>query len=216
MMKKNSGLSIAYNKAADFAFHKGFEWLILLDQDTLFPENILNDYIDVIKNNPDIKLIAPRLMTSVGLYMSPVKMRFYSGVLSKDVPHGITDLHKYVPVNSGIMVNVKAFLECGGYNPKVKVDFSDYQFIERFRKKYSQFYILKQDCFQEFSNLLQTSEEKNKRFELFCDCLKNCEKNSFKEKMIYGYLIIKRAFSIIFSTGSLRPIKTVFKKYFNI
>lgn len=68
----NPGVSFAYNEAAKYAKENGYEWMLLLDQDTHFPNGILQEYLDCIRSRPDIHLIAPPVNVSNGRYMSPV------------------------------------------------------------------------------------------------------------------------------------------------
>ena len=39
----NPGVSFAYNEAAKYAKENGYEWMLLLDQDTHFPNGILQE-----------------------------------------------------------------------------------------------------------------------------------------------------------------------------
>ena len=70
---KNSGLSVAYNKAAEYAKENGYKWLLLMDQDTDFSGISITDYEKAISNNPTIKVFAPKIKCGAK-YMSPVKI----------------------------------------------------------------------------------------------------------------------------------------------
>ena len=54
---QNGGLSVAYNKAAQYARCNRFDWLLLLDQDTTFQKGAIEYYIKAINEFPDIKLL---------------------------------------------------------------------------------------------------------------------------------------------------------------
>lgn len=210
----NSGLSVAYNRAADYARQKGYTWLLLLDQDTVFSTNILDEYNKIINQCPEIKLIVPPMKVNDKQYMSPVKVRFHMAALAKSVPAGKVSLHRYAPINSGMAINVEAFHQVGGYNEKVKLDFSDFQFVERLRKFYPDFYVLNGTCFQHFSNVTESEEQKLHRFGIFCDCLKNCDRINRFDNVFYFLVVIKRMFALIFSTGCFKPFFIVFTKFF--
>lgn len=68
---QNGGLSVAYNKAAQYARCNRFDWLLLLDQDTTFQKGAIEYYIKAINEFPDIKMFAPVHQISDGRYISP-------------------------------------------------------------------------------------------------------------------------------------------------
>lgn len=211
---ENGGISKAYNSAARYALENGYQWMLFLDQDTVFPANILDEYKEIIGKYPGINLIAPAMKMDEKHYMSPVKVRFHIGRPSCCVPQGKVSLYEYSPINSGLAVNVAAFHQAGGYNENVKLDFSDYQFIERFRKYYPELYVMRSVCFQSFSNVTEPAERKLRRFEQFCDCLKHCERTGRFDSFCYSLLVIKRMFALMCQTRSLQPVRSVFTKYF--
>lgn len=210
----NGGISKAYNSAARYAVEKGYGWMLFLDQDTIFPAGILSEYKEIIRKHKDIELIAPPVKMDEKRYMSPVKVRFRMAKPSRFVPQGKVSLYEYSPINSGLAVKVSAFQEAGGYNENVKLDFSDYQFIERFRKCYPHLYVIRRSCFQSFSNVTESNDRKLSRFDMFCDCLKNCERESVFDDFCYFLVVAKRMISLVWQTRSLSPIKSVFTKYF--
>lgn len=209
----NPGLSFAYNKAAEFASNNGFEWVLLLDQDTSFPENIFSEYKFEINNNPKIKLFVPKIKVLNEKYISPTQVKNHIGKLSNTAPSGITSLWEYMPINSGMMINVDAFLSVGGYNENVKLDYSDYQFIEKFRQQFNSFFILQSVCFQEFSNEVQSTVQLLDRYKIFCNCIRNCKRNNTYDKYLYLWIVLKRGMSLTTRTGNLNFIRILFKYY---
>lgn len=209
----NPGLSFANNRAADYAWSIGLNWILLLNQDTFFAPGILDEYVKAVEQNPYIKLFASPMEIDGGLFMSPVKVRFHSARPAKTVPHGILSLKKYAPIDSGQLINVKALHEVGGYNEKVPLDFCEYQFHRRLLRKYDTFFVLKKSCRQEFSDQVQNAEQKLKRYEIFCRCLGNCEKDGFFDRMTYCYVVFKRALSLMLFCGNLKPLKIFFTAY---
>lgn len=210
----NGGISKAYNAAGRYAREKGYGWMLFLDQDTVFAPGILNEYRAVIDTGKDIRLIAPPMKMSESLYMSPVKVRFHMARPSCRVPQGKASLWHYSPINSGLAVEVEAFHQAGGYNEKVKLDFSDYQFIRRFRKWYPDFYVLRGVCNQSFSNEVEPGYRKLRRFELFCLSLKHCERDGLFDGFCYFLVVVKRMASLMWQTRSFKPVKSVFSNFF--
>lgn len=131
---QNGGLSVAYNKAAQYARCNRFDWLLLLDQDTTFQKGAIEYYIKAINEFPDIKMFAPVHQISDGRYISPTHYVCKGSRPSRVMKCGLLNFKEASPINSGIMVNVTAFYEAGCYDEEVVLDFSDIRFMEKFRK----------------------------------------------------------------------------------
>ena len=58
---KNLGVASALNKGAEIAFNQGYEYLLLIDQDSKVQQNFVENYVAFIKNNNEIKwgILAP-------------------------------------------------------------------------------------------------------------------------------------------------------------
>ena len=205
----NPGLSHAYNEAARYAQEKGYEWVLLCDQDTNFANGIIENYRQAMIDYPDIPLIVPVIECNNGI-MSPHKLPFVKPI---ELHGQILDLHKYMPINSGMAVRLKEFFDVGGYKDSVFLDYSDFDFIRLFRRKYPYLYVMNVTCKQDFSNDTNTSQQKLNRFKLFCKSLKACDKPSFKDKIYYSYIINKRMFSLMLSEKSFKPLLINFKYY---
>ena len=208
----NVGISKAYNFAADIADREGYQYLLLLDQDTLLPKNILPIYLDAISKHQHVKLFAPILKLSNGKPLSPSKFFLHRG-FSTRINSGIFPLSKYVPVNSGMLVRLSSFIEAGGYNEKVRLDFSDYQFIERFRKNNEEFFVIDSVCIQQFSNVVSNLSQLITRFEFYCEGAKNASKNNLTDNISYFIIVLMRCFTLTLRTRKLIFFKTFLKKY---
>lgn len=209
----NPGLSAAYNYAARYAEDHGYEWLLLTDQDTTFPDGIFEKYQEAIIANLSIVLFCPRIDVGTEKYMSPVPMIHYQSQICTSAPIGEIDLHHFSVINSGMLIQVKAFMDVGGYNDKVKLDFADFQFIERLRKKYNKAFVLDAVCHQEFSNEVHSKEQKINRYRLFCQSLKHFECEKSKDRKYIHYTVFRRACSLALSEKTLIPFYFIFKYY---
>lgn len=210
---QNSGLSVAYNTAARYAKENGYEWMLLLDQDTDFSNILIDDYINAIESHPEIKMFAPKVRCGKK-YMSPTKVWHRMGFLQDNVPIGIVTLSKYCIINSGMCVNVNAMIECGGYKEDVFLDYSDYQFIERFRIFNSNVFVIDKVIEQSFSVKLDNKDNTLNRFKLYCKSIKACDRNDFSDNFWYFVMVLKRGSSICLKYKTLSPIKTIFSNYF--
>lgn len=210
--KGNSGLSVAYNKAANYAIKKNFKWLLLLDQDTDFSGLSIKDYENAILNNPEIKIFAPHIKCGEK-FMSPVKVWNKMMKLQNYVPTGIINLSKYTLINSGICVNVDAMIECGGYNDKVFLDYSDFEFLEKFKRKYTKAFIIDKDITQNLSVFSDNKDTTINRYRLYCKSIKNCERCCFSDNFWFLTLVLKRGLSICLKKITIKPILIFFSEY---
>lgn len=209
----NAGVSAAYNRASQYALVNGFEWILILDQDTIFPHDIISEYRKAICSNPEIQLFAPLIKIDDEYYLSPSIKKHRVSHLTKQAVLGKLELSKFAVINSGMLIQIKAFFACGGYNEKVWLDFSDHQFTERFQKHSLYFYVINAVCFQNFSNQSHNVEGLVARYGMFCSSLKYCEKSSVTDHLEYLWIVWKRACSLILRTRKVIFIKIFFKDY---
>lgn len=165
----NSGVSKAYNLAANLALEKKYKWILLADQDTLFPINSLTKYIESVNKFQSIKLFVPTLLSGNVPY-SPCRYYFSRGFIWKNPHPGIHSLkHKNV-LNSGMLINLDAFHSVGGYNEKIKLYFSDFDFVLRFEKKFNKFCLINLICHHELSDVVKVEiESAIRRFQHYCE-----------------------------------------------
>lgn len=210
----NSGVSKAYNFGAKYAKGIGLKnWLLLLDQDTSFEADLLVKYLAEISRYPDIRLFAPILKLEDGMVFSPCKFMFKRGFRLKEVNPGILSLKHISPVNSGMMIGLKSFFNCGGYNENVKLDFSDFQFIERFKKTESHFCVINAVGYQDFSNAETDVDKLNLRYAFYCDGAKNFEKPIFVDHVQFFIVAFMRALTLSLRNKRLVFFKTFYNSY---
>ncbi len=188
---RNSGVSAAYNYGARFAKENNKEWLLILDQDTFFDENLLEEYFRAINEYNDISLFAPVLKIKDGIILSPCKFDFYGRHL-KTIKPGVSSFFINSPINSGILVKITAFEEAGGYNERVPLDLSDHQFIERFKYINNHYVVVNSIGTQNFSAIEDNTIKQLNRFEYYCLGVFNFEtKSVFKKALMILFLILK-------------------------
>lgn len=210
----NSGVSRAYNFGAAHAKESNKKWILLLDQDTKLPNTILNAYFNKIHNHQHIKLFVPILQLSNGKIFSPCTYRFKRGFYLKRISPGIHSLFNLAPVNSGMLIDVNSFYRSGGYNERVKLDFSDFQFIERFRKIHKNFYVLDLVCQQDFSNEKASLGSQLSRFVYYCEGARNMEKDTFVDWAQYAIIVLLRSLRLTVRYGKLNFVKVYLNVFF--
>jgi GT2 family glycosyltransferase len=210
----NSGLGKAYNKGAEFAIKTKKKWLLLLDQDTELPEDILVKYFEATSISKKIDLFAPTLFSHKGDLISPSKYKFKRGFKLSYIPKGITPLKGITPINSGILISLDLYKEVGGYNEKIRLDFSDHAFIEKVRAIRKYFFVIPTNVIHNLSsNKLQSIEQELIRFAFFCEGAKFAGKDS-KSELNYFILVFLRSLKLSFVFKNIQFFKILYSKWF--
>lgn len=188
----NGGLSKAYNHAAAYARQRGYKRLLLLDQDTEFAPDAPAAYAAADRR---IALWAPSVETVKGMPFSPGRARGWR-VKAASLRPGVHSLHDYLPVNSGMCVDLEAFKAAGGYNEAVRLDFADYQFLRRLRGRTSTFALLPTVARQDFSGDEKDASALLDRFRLYLDSASHCESSTRSERLKLSYAVCLHALSL--------------------
>lgn len=206
----NSGISKAYNLALRQAKKLGKQWLLLLDQDTFFPINSLEIYASAIDRDPGIGLFAPRL-TSHSRIISPFRYRSGKGEILESAETGTYSLKKFMPVNSGILINAQDFESCGGYDECFPLDYSDLAFMKRLYEVNPEFLVLPLTCEHEFSGFVNSEKHPTlKRFRLFCESTIRY-KQIIEPDMSASIILFRRALKLTVQFNSFQFLKTAFQ-----
>ncbi|MBK0381143.1 glycosyltransferase family protein [Mucilaginibacter segetis] len=140
--ENNSGVSRAYNVANNIALQTGKKWLLLLDQDTDFPEHTIPAYANAISSYPEGVLFAPIMVVNHHTIISPCKFRYMRGFSLDHISPGIHNLKNLSVINCGMCISTLAFKKNKGYNEGIKLDFSDHDFIKRFHNTVTDSFIV--------------------------------------------------------------------------
>lgn len=197
---QNSGLGVAYNMAAKYAKEYGFKWLLLLDQDTIFPEGALNSYAKAIKEHCDVEMIVPKHQISTGRFISPTRYIMKTSWPVTKVRSGYVSFKDAAPINSGTMLSVESFYKVGGYDPEVILDFSDIRFMEKYSKVYDFFYVMNVICTQDFSIEEKDVKKLLQRFLIFMKCAKVCKRERGFDSISYFFVVFKRMVRLLLQT----------------
>lgn len=209
----NPGLSKAYNNGAAKAAVLQKEWLLLLDQDTTFPEGYLEETRAAVTANSDISLFVPLLKLKNGVLFSPCINKHKRGYPAGSLSSGRYDLWKYAPVNSGMFIRLSLFDMVGGYNEKVKIDFCDFQFLDKVRLIQAEFYLINAVALQDFSAFEYSSEKQQIRFTQYLEDAFNCEKPLLGDKMGFLYTVTRHALGLSIKLRSFKFIGLYISKY---
>jgi len=138
---KNSGVSKAYNTAAKIASKLGKEWLLIFDHDTKLPSESIKCYSDAMNNNREYQIFSPILLHGDKI-ISPCKYKGFRGYVHTQQLTGACKFSDFVPINSGLLINLNLFHNVGGYNEDLKLDFSDFYFIKKIKNFIDTFFVI--------------------------------------------------------------------------
>lgn len=211
---QNSGLGKAYNVAAKIAEKNNKKFLFLLDQDTSFPSESLEIYLDSIKQSPEVKLFSPILYIDTNLIMSPSKVHLKWGRFISSIEPGLYSFKDYVPVNSGMCIELDAFKKAGGYNENIKLDGSDFQFIERFSKIHKKFCVIDLRANQDFSLNDDNFNSVLHRYKIFLSDLHFFESHSLYDTLCYQRIKFVRTAILFKQFKKMIFLKLYFQSFF--
>lgn len=213
--KNNGGVSIAYNYGIKLANKLQKDFLILLDQDTSFDEKILETYSRYANKFGRGYIYAPIVKNGERIY-SP----FIEGKYKNHPQNMSTFNYKRVYsidgkslINSGMMVSLEIINDIGDFNEKIKLDFSDIYFIEKYKKKNREIILI--DAYLEHK--LSGDEGKNKQKELmryryYCNGAKEFKISNNNVPRV-NRLVFFRMIRLITKYRTLAPI-SIYRKYF--
>lgn len=209
----NPGLSAAYNRAAEYAKEEGLGWLVITDQDTTYPEGAGDEYERLPGKYPEEKVFIPQVEIPGGKYLSPVAKRGFMTILADRPLLGRIELGKSAIINSGLMVELDAFFRCGGYNEKVFLDFSDFQFIDRLSRVVEKGRVTDAVLRQSFSAKVDSPETQMRRFGMFCRSLSGYEHAGIGQRAGLLLTVWKRALALSLASRSARPMAIALRNY---
>jgi GT2 family glycosyltransferase len=192
---ENGGVSAAYNYAARIAEQRNDPWILLLDQDTMLPDCSISCYLNSILTRPDLLIKAPRIRVNEKLF-SPLRFWSFKTFSKKTVQHGEQSLKKYKIINSGMLVSLNMFQKVGGYNERIKLDFSDEDFVNKIRYLTSRFEVLDFDCSHDFSLTERNLSKALDRYKHYLSGHRELKKDSFSECLTYTIVHLIHLFKL--------------------
>jgi rhamnosyltransferase len=122
--EENIGVAGAYNQAAKVAVSQGYEWMLLLDQDSVAPIELAVQLTRGVDRWSGARLPAVVCPTSV----DSEALAHQLAVCEADVAVGTC-------INAGSMVRLAAWAAVGGYDEGLFVDYVDFDFCFRCRQR---------------------------------------------------------------------------------
>lgn len=212
----NPGVSKAYNEGFNFGRKAGKKWLLLLDQDTEFDSDFLTKYYNSCNENVNISLFAPILRVDSGQIYSPCKYKFPRTSILEKVDPGITYIKNLSLLNSGMLISLSIFQEVGGYDDRLKMDFTDFEFIDRYRKIENIFVVVNTTGRHGFSGFQDELDASLVRFNRYCQSsivLSLIYSNYFDKLKLIIFALV-RAFKLSFKFNFFEFVTIFLNHYF--
>lgn len=119
--KENIGLAKALNIGIHHLFELGYEWALVMDSDSSFLSNVVEEYRDYLEHEPGIDTVA--ILAPVHIYDRSKATEFDGNRL---VDWAMT---------SGCLFNIKIFIKNNGFNENLFVDGLDIDYCYKIAEK---------------------------------------------------------------------------------
>ena len=222
----NDGVSEAYNGALSICAQRGYEWLLLLDDDTDVTGNFLSGMLEYRRKcdgDGAIAAIAPRLVDKE-FQLSPQRVLKHRAVpVAADTPRVLED--ECFAANSGVMMRVEALRAIGGYSLDFWLDYSDiyvfHQIYSAKRRLYFAADLLLQHSMTmlDYDGRMTVARYQNFLYaeQAFCDLYKNATQQGVQllrlcARVIHQLGYRNKAFSHLTFLFLLRRLTTFKKK----
>jgi len=114
----NIGLSKALNKAFDYAKINNFKFVLVLDQDSIIPDNLFFEYQKTLNDNTKV-IITPMVIDR----------------LTNTFQHNTNKVTRKFPINSGSLISLLTWELIGKFDENLFIDGIDHDFFIRARIK---------------------------------------------------------------------------------
>lgn len=122
LFDKNYGVAKALNKIIDLASANFYDWVLLLDQDSVCDNNIMSIYYAFLQNNNSINIA---LLTPYIIDINKMSLEEYKRLKQSD--------YSYVnfAITSGSLINVNICQQLGGFDNMLFIDCVDLDYSKK-------------------------------------------------------------------------------------
>lgn len=136
---QNLGVPAGYNVGFEAALHRGTDYVLMLNNDTVLPSDMLKELLEVAKNDAHTGIVMPKVLvhgSSDKIWSSGGRYRaFPPAILMTDNRPGMansTRLIEYAP-SCALLIHRQAFERAGLFDPGYFFLWDDWDFSERVR-----------------------------------------------------------------------------------
>jgi len=140
--EENKKLEGAYNYALERAIKQDKSWILLLDQDTVIPDNYFEELKKIfsVSYSPDLVAVVPKLV-SEGKVISPVRVTSLMRFEKELIVSGYTN-ERINALNSMSLFNVQFIRSIGGFSKDFPFDMHDHWCYNQIYKLHKKVYVL--------------------------------------------------------------------------
>lgn len=133
-LKKNMGIAYAHNKGISHAIEKGYEYIVLSDQDTVYPDNFIEKMFvelhELQRLGRNIAAIGPAYIDQNKPNTLPSFEKYNSGKVTKIFQEkGTIEVSQLIA--SGMLIPSAAIAKIGGMNTDLFIDWVDLEWCWR-------------------------------------------------------------------------------------
>lgn len=206
----NPGVSRAYNEGYKKAKEIDADFMLILDHDTKFNNEILDQYKEAAEKYGEEYIYAPIIYGNDKIY-SPFKEK---GI--RNLPMNIDDfeykeiytLKNQSLINSGLMIPLKVYDIIGGFSEKIKLDFSDIYFLSRYKEYREEIVLVDQKLKHSLSGDEGHHKERElSRYRYYCNGAKAYAHEIPSIKFKAHRFVFFRMLRLVVKYRSLKPVK---------
>ena len=132
-LEDNFGIAYAQNIGINKAIDENYDYVMLSDQDTIYPNNYIDDMVKIFDINDNIGAVAPRFIDLVRKSHScfiSLKPIIFKQFFPQNGLHEVMQV-----IASGMILNAKYIIDIGLMNEDLFIDWVDCEWCWRARKK---------------------------------------------------------------------------------
>jgi GT2 family glycosyltransferase len=144
---QNTPLSDLYNHVIEKCLRgstRGYEYLMLFDQDSVLERDFLLKMVEAATRNPQVKLLLPLVRSGANRQLvSPANLYYFKGSTWKNPRLGLVKTRFTTAINSGMMISVDYLVnEFIGYPREIPFYGTDNWFCQTVAKNYRWLYVV--------------------------------------------------------------------------
>ncbi len=128
-LDKNYGIAYAQNRGIERATELGAEWMLLSDQDTVFPEGYVSRFSAKTETYGTEAIYVPVFFNETKNQLEPVSLAMSESVC----PDGISPIPLIHGISSGTIFHKGVFEKIGGMDERLFIDYVDFEWCWRAR-----------------------------------------------------------------------------------
>lgn len=128
-LEKNCGIAYAQNRGIECAIELGAEWILLSDQDTVFPEMYVSRFSAKTEAYGKETIYVPVFSNETKNQLEPVSLTMSESVC----PDGTIPIPLMHAISSGTIFHKGIFEKIGGMDEKLFIDYVDFEWCWRAR-----------------------------------------------------------------------------------